>query len=90
MSKLGASMIDARQLAAELGVTVEQVNRLARRGRFPRYHCGHRTYRYKLDEVLAALREPSAPAPSQGVVVSVPTPPPPAPLPSYDWSHKLG
>ncbi len=81
-------LLTAQELADLLQLTVAQVHRLAKRGTIPRYRMGHRTHRYDLDEVLAALREPETPAvtPSRGATPSRPGSARVASLPAFDWS----
>lgn len=81
-------LIDAQTLADHLNTTVGQVYRLSASGRIPRVRLGHRTVRYSLAAVLAALAQvPVTVAPRRA---PAPHPPPLAPpirdLPAYDWS----
>lgn len=89
-------LIDAAELADALAVTIHCVYRLSASGRVPRYKLGHRTVRFKLSEVLEALRADAA-ALKPGTGERSPRPPrhreaPPAPdaprfpLPPFDWS----
>ena len=81
-------LLTAQELADQLQVTVAHVHRLAKCGVIGRYRLGHRTHRYNLDEVLAALREqetatvtpPRGAAPSPAGTARL------APLPAFDWS----
>ena len=85
-------LVDANTLAAILGLKLGQVYRLSAAGRIPRYKVGHRTVRFDLDEVRAALRAsaatPAAPLHRRrdaSLLVS----PPVQDLPRYDWSSSL-
>ncbi len=84
-----ARLLRISELAAHLGVTKAQIYRLSAAGRIPRYKAGHRTVRYDLDEVLAALRsappEPEAPRQPRPPA-SLGAGPPLRDLPAYDWS----
>lgn len=51
-----ASLLTAQQLADHLNMPVGAIHRLSAAGRIPKYKSGHRTVRFDLDEVLAALR----------------------------------
>ncbi len=83
------AFLNARQLADHLNVTIGFVRRKTCEKKIPSRKLGHRTVRYDLAEVLAALGQ------------SAPEPPPAAPhrqpvprvapvllsdLPAYDWS----
>lgn len=87
------TLLTAEQLAARLNLSVQQVHRLSASGRIPRYKLGHRTVRFNLDEVLAALQAPaSTPArPAQRPERAPKARPelqPRSDLPSYDWSTR--
>ncbi len=83
------ALIDAHELARLLNVTVGLIRRMTCEGKIPAHKLGHRTVRYDLANVLAALGR------------NAPEPPPAAPrprpvpcvapvllsdLPAYDWS----
>ena len=51
-------ILTARELATRLRMTVQQVYRLSASGLIPKFKAGHRTVRFDLSEVLAALRAP--------------------------------
>ena len=51
-----AGLLTAQQLADHLNMPVGAIHRLSAAGRIPKYKSGHRTVRFDLDEVLAALR----------------------------------
>ncbi|MGQ9778539.1 MAG: helix-turn-helix transcriptional regulator [Bacillota bacterium] len=48
-------LLTAHELARELKVTVDTVWRYTRRGKIPSVRLGPREYRYRLEDVLAAL-----------------------------------
>lgn len=85
------ALLDARQLASHLNVTVGFIHRKTSEGRIPRRKFGHRTVRYILDEVLDALaREdepPRPPPPPRRGGSGTPSAPPTVnDLPPYSWS----
>ena len=86
-------VVDAAGLAARLGVSAAQVLRLARRGAIPRLKLGHRTVRFVVDDVLAALRAsgPSTRPPTTNagpIAASRSVEPRRRPLASADWSMR--
>jgi len=85
------ALIDATALAAHLGITVAQVQRKTRDGLLPHVRLGHRTVRYNLDAVLAALAAPPPPKPLRRA--AAPRPAHAAAsvqdLPAYDWSASM-
>lgn len=84
-----APLLTAQELADQLQVTVAHVHRLAKCGVIGRYRLGHRTHRYDLGEVLAALREQErAPVtPPLGAAPSRPAAHPKmSTLPAFNWS----
>lgn len=86
------TLVDASTLAANLGLTLGQVYRLSASGRIPKYKAGHRTVRFDLEEVRAALRaSPASPTPPalRRREVSLPASPPVHDLPRYDWSSSM-
>jgi len=85
------SLIDAADLAVHLGITVNAVYRLSATGRIPRYKVGHRTVRFDLLEVLAALKGPAeeqVDVPTAGRARPPRAQPPSTALPSFDWSSR--
>jgi predicted DNA-binding transcriptional regulator AlpA len=48
-------LLDAKQLSPRLSMTVAQVLRLQRQGRIPAIRLGHRTLRFNISAVMAAL-----------------------------------
>lgn len=59
---MGERLVDARELARHLGVSIDSVYRLASRGKIPSYRTGtspkaHR--RFQISDVEDALREDS-------------------------------
>lgn len=83
------SLVTAVQLAAHLGVSLGQIHRLSAAKRIPRVKLGHRTVRFDLEKVVAALGQTVEPPTvlrptraAQGVQVE----PPVRDLPAYDWS----
>jgi excisionase family DNA binding protein len=53
-------LVDARMLAAVVGVSARMVLRLAERGQLPHYRIG-RLVRFDVEEALAALSQSEAP-----------------------------
>ncbi len=80
----GSGVLTAQQLARHLQVPLSMIRRMTSDGRIPAMRLGHRTVRYDLDEVRAALRTPSASPPRTRQ--SPPEPTSETPLPHYDWS----
>lgn len=86
------TLVDASTLAANLGLTVGQIYRLSASGRIPKYKAGHRTVRFDLEEVRAALRaSPASPTPllPRRREAASPASPPVHDLPRYDWSSTM-
>ncbi|MCB9759425.1 MAG: helix-turn-helix domain-containing protein [Alphaproteobacteria bacterium] len=85
----GGSLIDARTLARHLGVSLQAVYRLSASGRIKKYVIGHRTIRFRLDEVLEALageeQVHQSPSPAAARRTAAPAP---ASLPPFDWSKR--
>ncbi len=95
-ASMAGALLTAQELARHLGVSVSQVQRLSAQGKIPRYELGHRTIRFDLAEVRAALAAsgapssappPPAPLPARSRR-SPPTPPPTRDLPPYDWHRR--
>lgn len=59
-------LISAEELSAVLGVPVTSIYRWTRQGDLPHYSPGGRQYRYSVDEVLAAIRQPAQDTASSG------------------------
>lgn len=95
-ASMAGALLTAQELAGHLGVSVSQVQRLSAQGKIPRYELGHRTIRYDLAEVRAALAASGAPRAAPTAPAPPPTRPrrpPPAPpltrdLPPYDWQRR--
>jgi hypothetical protein len=84
-----ATLIDASELAEHLDVSIQAVYRVSASGRIPKYTLGHRTVRFCLDDVLAALKVEREPTTHE--TRSRPTSPPSGAsrlvaLPTHDWS----
>ncbi|NLG83505.1 MAG: helix-turn-helix domain-containing protein [Firmicutes bacterium] len=62
-------LLTAHELAKELKVTVDTVWRYTRRGKIPSIRLGPREYRYRLEDVLAALVSPEKGAKAEGTGV---------------------
>lgn len=82
--------VDARAIAKKLGVHRRTVQRWAQSGRVPYYKCAG-TLRFKLSEVVTAMKSAPAPAP----VVPQPRQAEPEPVPvvterigAVDWSTR--
>lgn len=52
-----SGLLTVPELAVALGISDRSVQRLAEQGRVPVYRLSQRTLRFRLDEVLAALRD---------------------------------
>jgi hypothetical protein len=51
----GGAVLDPRELAAALGESERTIRTWRKAGILPVIHCGYRTYRFKLPDVMAAL-----------------------------------
>ena len=87
-----AVFVSAPQLAAHLGVSLGQVHRLSASGKIPRVKLGHRTVRFDLAKVLAALAAPNEQDAMHPVARSPRRTSPDRPvcdLPAYNWSSPM-
>ena len=55
MRRGGGAVLDPRELAAALGESERTIRTWRKAGILPVIHCGYRTYRFKLPDVMAAL-----------------------------------
>lgn len=83
------ALLTAAELAAHLSVPVGYVYRLTSERRIPVVKLGHRTVRYDLEQVIAALDRPArSPTPCRAPRPRT-EPAPTRDLPAYDWSSPM-
>lgn len=80
-------LLNPKELAEHLGVTLGLVYRMSSDGRIPKVRIGHRTVRFDLDAVLARLQDGS-PVPQDRPTPRIPVQPREPDLPEYDWSSQ--